>query len=211
MCRLRIPKRHHEALAIRRGWPISPSGYVGRSATSPRGRILQVREIPPRHAVALDRRHSGSRPCVRAAPAPTTSAKRHGGRPTAGDRSCRKILDTREYAREWQLPHPQRPFADGIARASFNVAFDGAGKIAVLGRHQRYRLFPAVEVKDGFWRRCPAVWFSPRGSAVSPGIRILPNIPTLSSGRPTPTRVSDAIVRVLHRHRRPAPTASRRG
>ena len=77
------------------------------------------------------------------------------GTPTAGI-DPQELLDTREYAREWHYHILNDRSLTGLPR-KFNVAFDGAGKIAVL-EDTNDIAFSAVEVKDGFGVE-PGVWF----------------------------------------------------
>ena len=103
------------------------------------------------------------------------------------------MLDTREYAREWHYHILNDRSLTGLPR-KFNVAFDGAGKIAVL-EDTNDIAFAAVEVKDGFDVE-PGIWFKlgiggitgHRDFAADTGIIVKPA---------DATKVSDAIVRVF--------------
>jgi len=103
------------------------------------------------------------------------------------------LIDTREYAREWHYHILNDRSLTGLPR-KFNVAFDGAGKIAVL-EDTNDIAFAAVEVKDGFGVDA-GVWFrlgiggitGHRDFAKDTGIIVKPE---------DATKVADAIVRVF--------------
>jgi ferredoxin-nitrite reductase len=114
------------------------------------------------------------------------------GTPTAGI-DPQELLDTREYAREWHYHVLNDRSLTGLPR-KFNVAFDGAGKIAVL-EDTNDIAFAAVEVKDGSGVE-PGVWFrlgvggitGHKDFAKETGIIVRPA---------DATKVADAIVRVF--------------
>jgi ferredoxin-nitrite reductase len=114
------------------------------------------------------------------------------GTPTAGI-DPQEILDTRPYAREWHYHILNDRSLYGLPR-KFNVAFDGAGKIAVL-EDTNDIAFQAVEVRDNFGV-APGVWFKlgiggitgHKDFATDTGIIVKPE---------DSTKVSDAIVRVF--------------
>ena len=120
------------------------------------------------------------------------------GTPTAGI-DPQELIDTRPYAREWHYHILNDRSLYGLPR-KFNVAFDGAGKIAVLEETNDIA-FTAVEVKDGFGVE-PGVWFrlgiggitGHKDFAKYSGIIVKPE---------QATAVADAIVRVFIEHRRP--------
>jgi ferredoxin-nitrite reductase len=103
------------------------------------------------------------------------------------------LIDTREYARDWHYHILNDRSLYGLPR-KFNVAFDGAGKIAVLEETNDIA-FAAVEVKDGFGVE-PGVWFrlaiggitGHRDFARETGIIVQPA---------DATKMADAIVRVF--------------
>ena len=103
------------------------------------------------------------------------------------------MLDTRPYAREWHYHILNDRSLTGLPR-KFNVAFDGAGRIAVL-EDTNDIAFSAVEVRDGFGIE-PGVWFGlgvggitgHRDFAKETGIVVKPEDATM---------VADAIVRVF--------------
>ena len=149
-----------------------------------------MREIPPKNAVALIEGIQDLGLCSRGSGA--DNIRNVTGTPTAGI-DPQEILDTREYAREWHYHILNDRSLTGLPR-KFNVAFDGAGKIAVL-EDTNDIAFSAVEVKDGFGVE-PGVWFKlgiggitgHRDFAADTGIIVKPA---------DATRVSDAIVRVF--------------
>src|SRR5262249_4472993 len=114
------------------------------------------------------------------------------GTPTAGI-DPQELLDTRDYAREWHYHILNDRSLTGLPR-QFNVAFDGAGKIAVLEDTNDIP-FAAVEVKDGFDVEA-SIWFrlgiggitGHKDFAKETGIIVRPA---------DATKVADAIVRVF--------------
>lgn len=151
---------------------------------------LQMREIPPKHAVAWIEGVQDLGLCSRGSGA--DNIRNVTGTPTAGIDS-QELLDTRPYAREWHYHILNDRTLTGLPR-KFNVAFDGAGKIAVL-EDTNDIAFAAVEVKDGFGVE-PGVWFKlgiggitgHKDFAKDTGIIVRPA---------DATKVSDAIVRVF--------------
>ena len=151
---------------------------------------LQVREIPPKNAVALIEGIQDLGLCSRGSGA--DNIRNVTGTPTAGI-DPQELLDTREYAREWHYHILNDRSLTGLPR-KFNVAFDGAGKIAVL-EDTNDIAFAAVEVKDGFGVE-PGIWFrlgiggitGHKDFAKETGIIVKPA---------DATKVADAIVRVF--------------
>src|SRR3979411_1327882 len=151
---------------------------------------LQVREIPPKHAVALIEGIQDLGLCSRGTGA--DNIRNVTGTPTAGI-DPQELLDTREYAREWHYHILNDRSLYGLPR-KFNVAFDGAGKIAVL-EDTNDIAFSAVEVKDGFGAE-PGIWFrlgiggitGHKDFAKETGIIVKPA---------DATKIADAIVRVF--------------
>ena len=113
---------------------------------------LQVRN-PPKHAVALIEGIQDLGLCSRGAGA--DNIRNVTGTPTAGI-DPQELLDTRDYAREWHYHILNDRSLIGLPR-KFNVAFDGAGKIAVL-EDTNDIAFAAVEVKEGFGVEA-GIWF----------------------------------------------------
>src|SRR3954451_19225149 len=189
MCRLRIPN------GILKHWQFAGIADLAERLCGPFCHIttranLQVREIPPRHTVeliegiqdlGLSSRGSGA-----------DNIRNVTGTPTAGI-DPQELLDTRPYAREWHYHILNDRSLTGLPR-KFNVAFDGAGKIAVL-EDTNDIAFAAVEVKDGFGVE-PGVWFrlgiggitGHKDFAKATGIVVRPE---------DTTKVADAIVRIF--------------
>jgi ferredoxin-nitrite reductase len=189
MSRLRIPN------GIMKHWQLSGLADLIEPLCGPFSNVttranLQVREIPPRNAVALIEGIQDLGLCSRGSGA--DNIRNVTGTPTAGI-DPQELLDTREYAREWHYHILNDRSLTGLPR-KFNVAFDGAGKIAVL-EDTNDIAFAAVEVKDGFDVE-PGVWFKlgiggitgHKDFATDTGIIVKPA---------DATRVSDAIVRVF--------------
>src|SRR5579863_10334578 len=152
MCRLRIPNgilKHGQlaGLADLAERLCGPYCHVTTRAN------LQLREIPPKHAVALIEGIQDLGLCSRGAGA--DNIRNVTGTPTAGI-DPQELIDTREYAREWHFHILNDRSLYGLPR-KFNVAFDGAGKIAAL-EDTNDIAFAAVEVRGGFGVE-PGIWF----------------------------------------------------
>ena len=189
MCRLRIPN------GILKHWQLSGMADLAERLCGPYCHVttranLQVREIPPKHAIALIEGIQDLGLCSRGSGA--DNIRNVTGTPTAGI-DPQELLDTREYAREWHYHILNDRSLTGLPR-KFNVAFDGAGKIAVL-EDTNDIAFAAVEVKDGFDVE-PGIWFrlgiggitGHKDFARETGIIVRPA---------DATKVADAIVRVF--------------
>jgi len=152
MCRLRIPN------GVLKHWQLAGLADLAERFCGPYCHVttranLQVREIPPKHAVALIEGIQELGLCSRGSGA--DNIRNVTGTPTAGI-DPQELIDTREYAREWHYHILNDRSLYGLPR-KFNVAFDGAGQIAVLEETNDIA-FAAVEVKDGFSVE-PGVWF----------------------------------------------------
>src|ERR1700735_5440071 len=189
MCRLRMPN------GILSHWQFAGIGelaerYAGGYAHVTTRANLQMREVEPKNAVAmveaiqdlgLSSRGSGA-----------DNIRNVTGTPTAGV-DPQELLDTRPYAREWHYHILNDRSLTGLPR-KFNVAFDGAGKIAVL-EDTNDIAFASAEVKDGFGAD-PGIWFrlgiggitGHKDFARDTGIIVKPA---------DATKVADAIVRVF--------------
>ena len=189
MCRLRIPN------GILTHWQFAGMADLAERYCGPFCHVttranLQVREIPPKNAVALIEGIQDLGLCSRGSGA--DNIRNVTGTPTAGI-DPQELLDTRPYAREWHYHILNDRSLTGLPR-KFNVAFDGAGQIAVL-EDTNDIAFAAVEVKDGFGLE-PGIWFhlgiggitGHRDFAKETGIVVRPE---------DATKVSDAIVRVF--------------
>ena len=189
MCRLRIPN------GIMKHWQFAGVADLAERLCGPFCHVttranLQVREIPPKNAVALIEGIQDLGLCSRGAGA--DNIRNVTGTPTAGI-DPQELLDTREYAREWHYHILNDRSLTGLPR-KFNVAFDGAGKIAVL-EDTNDIAFSAVEVKDGFGVE-PGVWFR-LGIGGITGHRDFAKYTDIIVKPADATKVSDAIVRVF--------------
>jgi ferredoxin-nitrite reductase len=189
MCRLRMPNgilKHWQFAGLA---DLAESYGGGYSHVTTRANI-QIREILPKNAVALIEGIQDLGLCSRGSGA--DNIRNVTGTPTAGI-DPQELLDTRPYAREWHFHILNDRSLYGLPR-KFNVAFDGAGKIAVLEETNDIA-FSAVEVKDGFGVE-PGVWFrlgvggitGHKDFAKETGIIVKPE---------EATKVADAIVRVF--------------
>jgi ferredoxin-nitrite reductase len=189
MCRLRIPN------GILKHWQFAGMADLAERYCGPFSHVttranLQVREVPPKNAVALIEGIQDLGLCSRGSGA--DNIRNVTGTPTAGI-DPQELIDTRPYARAWHYHILNDRSLYGLPR-KFNVAFDGAGKIAVL-EDTNDIAFSAVEVKDGFGVE-PGIWFrlgvggitGHRDFAKETGIIVKPEEATM---------VADAIVRVF--------------
>jgi ferredoxin-nitrite reductase len=189
MCRLRMPN------GILKHWQFSAladlaENYGGGYTHVTTRANLQIREIPPKHSIALIEGIQDIGLCSRGSGA--DNIRNVTGTPTAGI-DPQELIDTRSYAREWHYHILNDRSLTGLPR-KFNVAFDGAGKIAVLEETNDIA-FSAVAVKDGFGVE-PGIWFrlgvggitGHRDFAKATGIIVKPEQATM---------VADAIVRVF--------------
>jgi ferredoxin-nitrite reductase len=152
MCRLRIPN------GILKHWQLAGLADLTERLCGPYCHVttranLQVREVLPKNAVTLIEGIQDLGLCSRGSGA--DNIRNVTGTPTAGI-DPQELIDTRDYAREWHHHILNERSLYGLPR-KFNVAFDGAGKIAVL-EDTNDIAFAAVEVKDGFGVE-PGVWF----------------------------------------------------
>ncbi|MFL6818557.1 MAG: NirA family protein [Bradyrhizobium sp.] len=189
MCRLRMPN------GIIKHWQFSGIADLAQRLCGPYCHVttranLQVREVPPKHAVSLIEGIQDLGLCSRGSGA--DNIRNVTGTPTAGI-DPQELIDTRDYARAWHYHVLNDRSLTGLPR-KFNVAFDGAGRIAVL-EDTNDIAFAAVEVKDGYGVE-PGVWFSlgiggitgHRDFAKATGIVVRPA---------EATKVADAIVRIF--------------
>jgi ferredoxin-nitrite reductase len=189
MCRLRIPN------GVLKHWQLAGMADLAERLCGPYCHVttranLQVREIPPKHAVALIEGIQELGLCSRGSGA--DNIRNVTGTPTAGI-DPQELIDTREYAREWHYHILNDRSLYGLPR-KFNVAFDGAGQIAVLEETNDIA-FAAVEVRDGFSVE-PGVWFR-LGIGGITGHKDFAR-PTGIVVKPADaTRVADAIVRAF--------------
>src|SRR5579883_832214 len=192
MCRLRIPN------GILKRWQFSGLADLAESYGGPFSHVttranLQLREIPPKHAVELIEGIQDLGLCSRGSGA--DNIRNVTGTPTAGI-DPQELIDTRPYAREWHYHILNDRSLYGLPR-KFNVAFDGAGRIAVLEDTNDIG-FTAAAVKDGFGVE-PGVWFrlglggitGHKDFARPTGVIVKPS---------EATQVADAVVRVFIDH-----------
>lgn len=189
MCRLRIPN------GIMKHWQFSGMADLAERLCGPFCNVttranLQVREIPPKHAVELIEGIQDLGLCSRGSGA--DNIRNVTGTPTAGI-DPQELLDTRPYAREWHYHILNDRSLTGLPR-KFNVAFDGAGKIAVL-EDTNDIAFAAVEVRDGFGVE-PGIWFR-LGIGGITGHKDFAKETGIIVGPADATKVADAIVRVF--------------
>src|SRR3954452_25424976 len=189
MSRLRIPN------GILKHWQFAGMADLAERLCGPYAHVttranLQVREIPPKHAVELIEGIQDLGLCSRGSGA--DNIRNVTGTPTAGI-DPQELLDTRPYARQWHYHILNDRSLTGLPR-KFNVAFDGAGKIAVL-EDTNDIAFAAVEVKDGFGVE-PGIWFR-LSIGGSTGHRDFAKAAGIVVSPAEATEVADAIVRVF--------------
>jgi len=189
MCRLRI------ANGILTHWQLEGLAEIAEKYAGPYSHVttranLQLREIEPKNATNVVEAIQDLGLCSRGSGA--DNIRNVTGAPTAGI-DPQELLDTRPYAREWHHHILNDRSLYGLPR-KFNVAFDGAGRIAVLEDTNDIG-FQAVMVKDGFGVE-PGIWFKltlggitgHKDFARDTGVIVKPS---------DATAVSDAIVRVF--------------
>ncbi|MDT3685645.1 MAG: NirA family protein [Pseudorhodoplanes sp.] len=192
MCRLRI------ANGILSHWQFAGLAGVAEKYAGPYSHVttranLQLREIEPKNAVNVVEAIQDLGLCSRGSGA--DNIRNVTGTPTAGI-DPQELLDTRPYARDWHFHILNERALYGLPR-KFNVAFDGAGKIAVLEDTNDIG-FQAVEVRSGFDVE-PGIYFrlmlggitGHKDFARDTGVILKPN---------EATAISDAIVRVFIEH-----------
>jgi ferredoxin-nitrite reductase len=189
MCRLRMPN------GILKHWQFSgladlAESYGGGYSHVTTRANIQIRDILPKNSVALIEGIQDLGLCSRGSGA--DNIRNVTGTPTAGI-DPQELIDTRPFAREWHYHILNDRSLYGLPR-KFNVAFDGAGRIAVL-EDTNDIAFAAVEVKDGFGIE-RGVWFrlgiggitGHKDFAKETGIIVKPE---------EATAVADAIVRLF--------------
>jgi ferredoxin-nitrite reductase len=192
MCRLRIPNGILKAAQFA-GTADLAERYGGAYAHVTTRANLQVREIEAHNAVAMIEAIQDLGLCSRGSGA--DNIRNVTGTPTAGI-DPQELIDTRPYAREWHFHILNDRSLYGLPR-KFNVAFDGAGTIAVLEDTNDIG-FQAVEVKEGFGLNA-GIWFKlclggitgHRDFARDTGVLVAPN---------DACAVADAVVRLFVDH-----------
>jgi ferredoxin-nitrite reductase len=192
MCRLRIPN------GILKHWQFEGMADIAEKFCGPYAHVttranLQLREIEPKNAtnvieaiqdLGLWSRGSGA-----------DNIRNVTGTPTAGI-DPQELLDTRPHAREWHFHVLNDRSLYGLPR-KFNVAYDGAGRVAVL-EDTNDIAFQAVQVNDGYgveagiyYRLALGGITGHRDFARDTGVILKPE---------QATRIADAIVRVFIEH-----------
>lgn len=152
MCRLRIPN------GILKHWQFAGVADLAENFGGPYAHVttranLQIREIEPKNAINVIEGLQDLGLCSRGSGA--DNIRNVTGTSTAGIDPY-EILDTRRYAREWHFHILNDRSLYGLPR-KFNVAFDGAGRIATLEETNDIA-FQAVEVLEGFGVE-PGIYF----------------------------------------------------
>ena len=192
MCRLRIPN------GILKHWQFTgladlAERYGGGYSHITTRANLQIREIEPKHAVAMVEEIQGLGLCSRGSGA--DNIRNVTGTPTAGI-DPQELIDTRPYAREWHFQILNERALYGLPR-KFNVAFDGGGLIPVLEDTNDIG-FQAVEVKDGFGVK-PGVWFRLALGGITGHGDFAKDAGVIARPEEA-TKIADAIVRVYIEH-----------
>jgi ferredoxin-nitrite reductase len=191
MCRLRMPNGILRAEQLAGVADLSECFGGGYAHVTTRAN-LQVREIAPRHAVAMIEGVQDLGLCSRGAGA--DNIRNVTGDATAGI-SRQALLDTRPFAREWHFHILNDRSLYGLPR-KFNVAFDGGGEIATLEDTNDIG-FQAVVATAGAGIE-PGVWFR----LLLGGITGHQDLARDSGAILRPeeaTEVADAVVRVFIR------------
>ena len=192
MCRLRMPN------GILKHWQLAgladlAERYAGGYAHVTTRANLQIREIEAKNAIAVLEGIQDLGLCSRGSGA--DNIRNVTGTSTAGI-DPQELIDTRPHARAWHFHILNDRSLYGLPR-KFNVAFDGAGRIAVLEDTNDIG-FQAIEVRDGFGVP-PGVWYrlalggitGHHDFARDTGVVVKPD---------DATKVADAIVRVFIEH-----------
>ena len=192
MCRLRIPNGILNATQFA-GVADLAERYGGGYAHVTTRANLQIREIEAANSVAVIEAIQDLGLCSRGSGA--DNIRNVTGTPTAGI-DPQELIDTRPYAREWHFQILNDRSLYGLPR-KFNVAFDGAGTIAVLEDTNDIG-FQAVEVNDGFGLS-PGVWFKLTLGGIT-GHRDFARDTGLLVQPKDACAVADAVVRVFIDH-----------
>ncbi len=144
MCRLRIPN------GILKHWQFAGVADLAENFGGPYAHVttranLQLREIEPKNAVNVIEGLQDLGLCSRGSGA--DNIRNVTGTSTAGI-DPQELLDTRPYAKAWHFHILNDRSLYGLPR-KFNVAFDGAGRVATLEETNDIA-FQAVEVREGF-------------------------------------------------------------
>jgi ferredoxin-nitrite reductase len=192
MCRLRIPNSilsHRQLTGLADLAECYGGGYCHVTTRA----NLQIREVAPKHAVAMVEAVQDLGLCSRGAGA--DNIRNVTGSPTAGI-DPQELIDTRPYAREWHFHILNERALYGLPR-KFNVAFDGGGIIPVLEDTNDIG-FQAVQVRDGFGIEA-GVWFRLALGGIT-GHRDFARDTGVVIRLREASRVADAVVRVFIDH-----------
>jgi ferredoxin-nitrite reductase len=192
MCRLRIPNGILKAAQFAGVADLAERHGGGYAHVTTRAN-LQIREIKAGDAVAVIEAIQDLGLCSRGSGA--DNIRNVTGTPTAGI-DPQELIDTRPFAREWHFHILNDRSLYGLPR-KFNVAFDGAGTIAVLEDTNDIG-FQAVQVNEGFGLT-PGVWFKlclggitgHHDFARDTGVLVQPK---------DASKVADAVVRLFIEH-----------
>jgi len=143
MCRMRIPN------GILKHWQFAGVADLAQNFGGPYAHVttranLQLREIEPKNAINVIEGLQDLGLCSRGSGA--DNIRNVTGTSTAGI-DPQELLDTRPYAKAWHYHILNERALYGLPR-KFNVAFDGAGRIATLEETNDIA-FQAVEVLEG--------------------------------------------------------------
>src|SRR6201987_4980961 len=192
MCRLRIPN------GVLKHWQFLGVADLAERFCGPYCHVttranLQVREIPPKHAIALIEGIQELGLCSRGSGA--DNIRNVTGTPTAGI-DPQELIDTREYACEWHYHILNDRSLYGLPR-KFNVAFDGGGIIPALEDTNDIG-FQAVQVNEGFGL-APGVWFKLCLGGITGHCDFTRETGVLVRPKDA-CRVADAVVRIFIDH-----------
>jgi ferredoxin-nitrite reductase len=189
MCRLRIPNGILSAAQLDGLARVAETKAGGYAHVTTRAN-LQIREIAAENAVDVVETIQDLGLCSRGSGA--DNIRNVTGTTTAGI-DPQELLDTRPFAREWHYHILNDRSLTGLPR-KFNVAFDGAGRVAVLEETNDIG-FQAIEVMEGaavpagvYFRLVLGGITGHQDVARDTGIVLEPK---------QATRVADAIVRVF--------------
>jgi ferredoxin-nitrite reductase len=152
MCRMRIPN------GILKHWQFAGIADLAENFAGPYAHVttranLQLREIEPKNAINIIEGLQDLGLCSRGSGA--DNIRNVTGTSTAGI-DPQELLDTRPFARAWHYHILNERALYGLPR-KFNVAFDGAGRIATLEETNDIA-FQAVDVREGFGVE-PGIYF----------------------------------------------------
>jgi len=192
MCRLRIPN------GMLTHWQFAGLADLAERCAAPYAHVttranLQIREIAPRHAVDVIEGLQELGLCSRGSGA--DNIRNVTGTPTAGI-DPQELLDTRPHAKAWHHHILNDRSLYGLPR-KFNVAFDGAGRIAVL-EDTNDIAFQAIEVREGFGV-APGVYYRLALGGIT-GHMDLARDTGIVLRPDEATAVADAIIRVFIEH-----------